>query len=40
MRFAACLLVAFAYSGAFASEPGQPLDCSDWVSMKPGVSYS
>jgi hypothetical protein len=31
MRFTAVLLVAFASSGALASEPGQPLDCSDWV---------
>ena len=35
---AAVLLVAFAFSGAFASEPGQPLDCSDWVFLKPGLS--
>jgi hypothetical protein len=38
MRFAALLLVTFAYSGAFASEPGQPLDCSDWVFLEPGLS--
>jgi len=31
MRFGAVLLVAFACSGAFASEPGQPLDCTDFV---------
>ena len=32
MRHAAGVLVAFACSSAaFASEPGQPLDCSDWV---------
>ena len=35
---AACLVVAFACSGAFASEPGQPLDCSDWVFLVPGLS--
>ena len=38
MRFVACLLVAFVCSGAFASEPGQPLDCSDWVFLEPGHS--
>jgi hypothetical protein len=38
MRFAACLLVAFACSGALASEPGQPLDCSDWVIVAPGLT--
>jgi len=38
MRFAAVLVVAFACSGAFASEPGQPLDCSDWVFLEPGYS--
>jgi len=31
---AAALLLA----SAWASEPGQPLDCSDWVFMKPGFS--
>lgn len=31
MKFTAVLLVASACSGAFASEPGQPLDCSDFV---------
>ena len=38
MRFSAVLLVAFACSGTFASEPGQPLDCSDWVILAPGYS--
>jgi hypothetical protein len=38
MRIAAVLLVAFACSGAFASEPGQPLDCSDWVFLEPGLT--
>jgi hypothetical protein len=37
MRFAA-LLIAVACSGVFASEPGQPLDCSDWVFLEPGLS--
>lgn len=36
MRFAVSLLVAFACSGAFASQPGQPLDCADWVFDEPG----
>jgi hypothetical protein len=40
MRFAVFLFVAFACSGAFASEPGQPLDCSDWVMDQPGLSCS
>jgi len=35
---AAVLLVAFACSGAFASEPGQPPDCSDFVFLEPGHS--
>jgi hypothetical protein len=38
MKLAACLLVAFACSGAVASEPGQPLDCSDWVFLEPGLT--
>jgi hypothetical protein len=38
MRFAAALFVAFACSGAFASDPGSHLDCSDWVLLQPGLS--
>jgi hypothetical protein len=38
MRPAAVLLVAFAFSAAFASEPGQPLDCSDMQFSVPGLS--
>jgi hypothetical protein len=38
MRCAAVLFLAFACSGAFASEPGQPLDCRDWVFLTPGLS--
>ena len=38
MRYAACLIVAFACSGTFASEPGKPLDCSDWVFVEPGYA--
>jgi hypothetical protein len=38
MRFAAVLAVAFVCSGVFASPPGQPLDCSDWVFLEPGFA--
>ncbi len=38
MRVAILLFVAFACLGAFASEPGQPLDCSDWVFTQPGYA--
>jgi len=38
MRFATALLVAFACLGAVASEPGQPLDCSDMVLGLPGLT--
>jgi hypothetical protein len=38
MKFTTAFLVAFACSGALASEPGQPLDCSDWVFNEPGHS--
>jgi len=34
----AIFVAAFACSSAFASEPGQPLDCSDWVFVEPGYS--
>jgi len=40
MRSAAVLLVTIACSGAFASEPNTPLDCSDWVFLEPGYSCS
>ncbi len=40
MRIAAALFVAFTCSGALASEPGQLLDCSDWVFLEPGYSCS
>ena len=40
MKYAAGLLVAFACSGAFASEPGNLLDCGDWVILEPGLSCS
>ena len=39
MRFAVCVFVAFACSGVFASEPGQPLDCSDWAPVVPGAVF-
>jgi hypothetical protein len=38
MKYAAVLAVAIACSCAFASEPGQPLDCSDWIITEPGIS--
>ena len=34
------LLIAAATIPAWASEPGQPLDCSDWVIVEPGLSMS
>ena len=40
MKFTAAILVALACSSALASEPGQPLDCSDWVIVKPGIGCS
>jgi hypothetical protein len=38
MKFFAGLLVAFAGAVALASEPGQPLDCSDWVFHESGLT--
>jgi len=39
MKYAAAILaVAVACSGAFASEPGQPLDCSDMTFDAPGLT--
>jgi len=38
LKRAAAFLVGFACSGAFASQPGQPFDCSDWVYSEPGLS--
>ncbi len=32
------LLLALAAAPALASQPGQPLDCSDWVFFRPGLS--
>src|SRR5262245_5016551 len=37
MRFAVAI-VALGCSGVLASDPGQPLDCSDWVAVAPGLS--
>ena len=39
MRFAIFVAVVLVAS-AHASEPGQPLDCSDWVFLEPGLSCS
>jgi hypothetical protein len=38
MRTVAALLVAFTWSCALASDPGQPLDCSDWVIHLSGIT--
>lgn len=38
MRSAACLIVAFVCSGAFASQPGQPLSFEDWQVTDPTYS--
>ncbi len=38
MRFIAALFVTFACSGAFASDPGQPLSAEDFVLDLPGLS--
>lgn len=38
MRGTAVLLVVLVTSPIFASDPGQPLDCSDWVFFRPGLS--
>jgi hypothetical protein len=40
MKYAGCLSVAFVCSGALASEPGSPIDCSDWVFVQPGLHSS
>lgn len=40
MRLTALAVVALSATAAFASEPGQPLDCSDWVSVAPGLTCS
>ena len=32
------ILIAVATLPALASEPGQPLDCSDWVFLEPGLT--
>jgi hypothetical protein len=36
---AVCMLALFALPAA-ASQPGQPLDCSDWVFLEPGLTCS
>jgi len=38
MRYAAILLVAIACPVSFGSEPGQPIDCSDFVFVEPGYA--
>ncbi len=39
-RIAVVFAVVLALGSAFASEPGQPLDCSDFVFLEPGLSCS
>ncbi len=39
-RLFAAVVILVAVLPALASEPGQPLDCSDWVFLKPGLSCS
>ena len=36
MKYTVCLLSTLLLPPALASEPGQPLDCSDWVAVEPG----
>lgn len=38
MKYAAVLVAGLVCASAFASDPGQPLDCSDWVFVEPGHS--
>ena len=38
MRYALCLLSTLLLLPTWASEPGNPLDCSDWVFLEPGLS--
>ncbi len=38
MRYVALLACAFVSASVFASNPGQPLDCSDWVFLDPGLA--
>ena len=38
MRTLIVVLAVLCFLPVFASEPGQPLDCSDWVFLEPGYS--
>ena len=38
MRRSAVVLVASFVFSSVASQPGQPLDCSDWVILEPGIT--
>ncbi len=41
MRFSPILLLIVVYATPIsASDPGQPLDCSDWVFLEPGLTCS
>ncbi len=39
-RIAVAFAVVLILGPVFASEPGQPLDCSDWVFLEPGYACS
>jgi hypothetical protein len=39
MRIVLRALLVLLFRPVWASEPGQPLDCSDWVLLGPGVSW-
>lgn len=38
MKLAALVLCALVATSAFASQPGQPQDCSDWVLLRTGIA--
>ncbi len=38
LRFCLPIVLMLSMIPAFASDPGQPLDCSDWVFLEPGLS--
>ena len=40
MRYTAGLFIVFALVPVLASNPGEPLDCDDWVFLEPGLSCS
>ncbi len=40
LRFCLTAVLLLSMIPAFASDPGQPLDCSDWELLQPGYSCS